>query len=378
MARTSADFQPSERVRIGAEVEWLVYQADDFTRRVTAQETAAIADGPLSAKGSITIEPGGQLELITQPADSPSALVAAIDIDTEVLVERFAAEDLWLVPVGLDPIRPAHRSLHLPRYVAMEQHFKRWSPWGLDMMNRTASFQLSIDFGVDPTTTWKHAHALAPLLAAMFANSPTASGQNYRPVSNRQQIWAATDPSRTNLVGSSPNDWFNYALDARVMLHHSHDDATEISQRTDTFGSWLKQPNPPTSAELELHLTTLFPPLRPRGFLELRMIDALPRTGRLAAIAVVWAALNLEVHAGISAEAAAIATSVDDAWERAVHVGLEDPDILAAATSLLDLVANRLDAAEPDLAEACRQWRAHISDGALPQSIDDLLRPEPR
>lgn len=368
--RATADFAPTEAVRIGAEVEWLVYDRNDITRPVTAPETAATATGPLPASGAITIEPGGQLELVTHPAKNAADLIEAIDLDTQVLVERFAADGLLLVPVGLDPIRRASRTLDRPRYRAMERYFARVSPAGLQMMSRTASLQLSIDFGPDPAATWRRASTVAPVLAAVFANSPTTFGSEFSPVSHRQQIWMQTDPSRTRPVGPVPADWPRYILDAQVMLRHDAASIIEVDPTGSSFAEWLASSQPPSVDELNLHLTSLFPPLRPRGFLELRMIDALPRLGRMAAIATVWTLLTDPI---VGANAERLCAALADPWEVAIRQGLQDLSLRAAGARVLALVVERLRVSDPTLADACSSWRELVETGAFATSVDALL-----
>lgn len=328
VARTAADFRPSSVVRIGAEVEWHVVDLVDRTANVAAVTVAEVAAGPLPAGGRTTIEPGGQLELVTRPESGPEALLAAIDRDARVLVERFAAAGLGLVAAGVDHVRPPHRSLEHPRYAAMERHFARLSPAGLTMMSRTASLQLNIDAGPDPAATWGVADRLGPLLAAAFANSP---GPDRRRASQRQQIWAATDPTRTRPVGPHPDDWTRYALGARMMLRHDDHGAVVAADSSETLADAIAAGSGPTEAELDLHLTTLFPPIRPRGFLELRMIDALPPVGRRAAIETVWACLA-------EPRTLAVPDSGAAGWRFVTEHGTDHPEVAAACVDLLERV----------------------------------------
>jgi glutamate--cysteine ligase len=368
--RAAAAFRPSNQVRIGAEVEWLVFHRADPTRLVPASQAAAVAAGPLPAGGTITIEPGGQVELGTLPASDVATLISAIETDAAVLSARFAAHDLTLVPLGLDPIRPARRTLDAPRYIAMEQYFATHSPAGIDMMTRTASLQLNIDFGPNPDRTWHLAHNLAPLLAATFANSPTANGVDFQPISRRQQIWAAIDRSRTQPVGDTPSTWHRYILDANVMLHHG-EQGIQPSPDSHTFAESLASKHPPTQADLDLHLTTLFPPFRPRGYLEVRMIDALPRDGRAAAIAAVWALLT---DSALEREAIEMCTTLINPWSVVTSDGLQDAAVRDTARSLLGLVADRLRKRNPQLAQACDRWTTHLAADTGPLTIDELLR----
>jgi glutamate--cysteine ligase len=371
-----AAFEPSPQIRIGAEVEWLVFDRSDLAAAISADRVESIVGGPLPAGGTVTIEPGGQLELVTQPLNGPTALVEAVETDTATLARRFDTEGLTLVALGLDPVRPALRSLHRPRYDAMEAFFAAHSPAGLHMMTLTASLQLNLDFGPDPSTTWGLAGELAPVLSATFANSPTVDGTTHRPVSHRQQIWGATDPSRTRPVGGQPAAWADYVLGARVMMR-SRAGGIEPQLTDATFGEALDDADPPTLADLDIHLTTLFPPIRPRGFLELRMLDAVPATGRAAAIATVWALLTDPDAGRPAAEACG---SLVDPWALATEQGLEHPGVRAAAAILLDLATKSYETAAPALAEACRAWRreridppAPVTPAGLSSTVADLI-----
>jgi len=363
-ARADAAFAPSAGVRIGAEVEWLVFDRDDLTRRIDAADVARIASGQLPAGGTVTIEPGGQVELVTPPHDGPRRLIDAIDTDTRVLAQRFDKHRLALVPLGLDPIRDPVRTLDVARYQAMERYFMRVSPAGVRMMNSTASLQLNIDFGPEPLRIWERAQIAAPLLAAAFANSPTTDGIEFRPTSHRMGIWAATDPTRTRPVGPDPADWVRYVLDADVMPAQLSDlCGTEVFPRP--FHVWLDHAEPPTIDDLDRHITTLFPPVRPRGYLEFRMLDALPAPGRAAAIATVWALMTNDDVGELALEAA---RALGDPWRLVHDQGIANTDMQAAVTQMLDASAGSVRSSDSRLADAVTAW----SERPYPVRPDDL------
>jgi glutamate--cysteine ligase len=346
---------PNDR-RIGAEVEWLVFDRARPERVVTADETLALAVGePLPAAGTITIEPGGQLELSTVTFDDPVALAAAIDVDVAELVERFEHAGCALVPLGLDPLRPPVRTLDAARYRAMEEYFRRRSPEGVRMMASTAALQLSVDPGPDPRGTWQVLAAVAPVLSALFANSGDVVGR-----SERQRVWAATDPARTAPVPTDDvTEWVDYVLDAPVMLR-AEGGSVAAPLRHRTFRAWLADAeDPPHAADLDVHLTTMFPPIRPRGHLEIRCIDAVPRLGRLAAIGAVWALVRDD---GTGHEVSAACATLGNGWRRALDAGTDDPGLRSVAADLLDRAARSLADDAPALAEACRAWRARRID----------------
>ena len=363
-ARADAAFAPSAEVRIGAEVEWLVFDRSDLTRRIDAADVARIASGLLPGGGAVTIEPGGQVELVTPPHDGPRQLIDAIESDTRVLARRFGNRGLVLVPLGLDPIREPVRTLDVARYEAMERYFKEVSPAGVRMMNLTASLQLNIDFGSNPKRSWERAHAVAPVLAAAFANSPTTDGTSYRRTSNRMRIWAATDPTRTRPVGPSTDDWLPYIRAAKVLPSTAPADVVDPAVLR-PFGEWVDGSNPPSLTNLDRHITTLFPPVRPRGYLEFRMLDALPTVGRAAAIATVWA---LMVDDGVSEAVTGTCQALGDAWRLVHDEGLDNAALSAAVTSVLDRVAR---SSEPQLAESVVAWSEWSGHDA--RRVDELI-----
>ncbi|HAS11720.1 MAG TPA: ergothioneine biosynthesis glutamate--cysteine ligase EgtA [Acidimicrobiaceae bacterium] len=340
----------SDQMRIGAEAEWLVFDASRPSRPVPAAETAeAAGDEELPAGGTVSVEPGGQLELSTQTFAGPEALRAAIEEDARALVRRFARTGLVLVPLGLDPLRPPRPSLDAPRYVAMERHFRQESPEGVRMMASTAALQLSVDPGPTPLRCWRVLSAAAPLLSALFANSGVPGTG-----SARQRVWAATDPSRTTPVPTlDPQAWVDAVLDATVMLR-ARGGGVEAAECRRSFRTWLDDDvDPPTAADLAVHLTTMFPPVRPRGHLEVRVIDAVPSPGRAAAVAAVWVLATVE---RVGAEVIRIADEVPDLWQRSLADGTSDPRVGEAGRWLLEVVATSVEPEAPNLARACRSW----------------------
>ncbi len=185
------------------------------------------------------------------------------------------------------------------------------------------------------------------------------------------RIWAATDPTRTRPVGPSTDDWFHYIMFANVMPAAVTPTAVaDMAGMVDSahprpFGQWLDSSEPPLLTELDQHLTTLFPPVRPRGYLELRMLDALPTVGRAAAIATVWA---LMVEDSVGEMAAEICRALGDPWRLANDEGLKNACLSAATARVLDLVAR---SSEPQLADSVMAWNETSSREAY--RIDALI-----
>jgi glutamate--cysteine ligase len=314
--------------QVGAETEWFVDDRRSPGTRVTIGRLRAAmeAAGPLPAGSRITYEPGGQLELSSLPQAGAAAAHAALAADLAHVGGGLAREGLELSGRGTDPrnLRAPFFQLDEGRYRCMRAYF---GEPGLDMMCATASLQVCLDIGADDKDAvrrWRLAHALGPVLVAAFANSP---GDGAR--SARQLIWERLDRGRTGpVVGEDPVEaWARYALDARVMLLRDG----WVPDPGMTFREWLTDGaghGKPDVADLAYHLTTLFPPVRPQGWLELRMIDALPEPYWPVPIAVVTALIDDPLAADAAAEAVEPAA---DRWHQAAREGLADPVLARAA-----------------------------------------------
>jgi ergothioneine biosynthesis glutamate--cysteine ligase EgtA len=454
--------------RVGVELEWLVRDARDPALPVAAGRIAAAvtafdagrgnpgygkpngdghagpelptssSPGVLPSGALLTAEPGGQLELSSQPADSLGALVRATSADLAALRAELAGRGLELAGIGLDPLRPPRRVLALPRYAAMEAYFDAGGPWGRQMMCATASVQVCLDAGDESDgpsgyrQRWRLLHAIGPVLVAAFANSPLRDGRPTGWVSSRQQVWARMDPGRTRpprMNGDPRAAWAAYALDARVMCVPDPDSADWSAPPGLTFREWVRgdppaasreplaraapagtpvpdSPGPaspvpangaraaprasgagdgdgrlrrPTAGDLEYHLSTLFPPVRPRGHFELRMIDAQPGDGWVVPLAV--SAALLSDSAAAEAALAAVAPlwdgrrpGDDGPWARAARLGPADPSVSRASRECFTAARDALDrmAAPAEIKEAVDAFTdQYVSKDRCP--ADDLL-----
>lgn len=339
--------------QIGLELEWHTIAAGRPGERLDlgALSDAATSAGPLPAGGTISFEPGGQLELNTAPVVGLEEVCTAAHRDAAELSRRMERVGVGLVPIGLDAGRPPHRVLHTGRYDAMEAAFDAKGPHGRRMMCNTAALQVNLDLGPgDPALRWRRAHAVGPTLVALFANSPfgTEAGVG-RPsgwLANRLATWWGIDPSRTAAPALGPDpaeSWARYALAANVLLIRgtTGEDATAL--RTPfSFARWMEEGHEqgwPTVDDLTYHLTTLFPPVRPRGWLELRMLDALDADTWPVAVAVL-VALLIDPAAGEAADDAIRGTA--DHWSEAAEVGLADPALAHSADGCIAAAVDAL------------------------------------
>ena len=349
---------PSDRGLVGVEIELLTYPAADPRLRAPAATLQALAaPGQLPGGSRITLEPGGQVELSTPPLAGLGQVLPVAAADLAALSMTLRAAGLEPVARGLDPLRPPRRIVDRPRYAAMEAFFDADGFAGRTMMCSTASVQVNVEIGTpaDLVGRWHLAHAIGPVLVAMFAHSPVPGGGGCGPRSARQQVWSVMDPGRTGPVhgpilsgdppaaGQSPaEEWLRYALQARVMMIRAAPGGfVPIEGRPGsepvTFAAWMQRGHElgwPALEDFEYHLTTLFPPVRPKGWLELRMIDALPDPWWRVAAAVATALLEDADAGAVALEAVSApprGAGVADHWRSAARHGLADPALRAAA-----------------------------------------------
>ena len=349
--------------RIGVELEWLVFDGRDPALPVDQQRAATAvarlgASGALPGRGMLTTEPGGQVEISSAPAAGPGDCIAGTSLDLAALRQAIHHEGLRLSGRGLDPFRPPRRVLELPRYAAMEEFFDRAGPWGRLMMCSTASVQVCVDAGGEGPGwsgfrwRWHLLHAIGPVLVAAFANSPLRGGRPTGWKSTRQAIWARLDPTRTRPPahaqpppGGRPgrswppatdprSAWVEYALAAEVMCVRRPGAQDWSAPAGLTFRDWLRGAGerPPTGSDLSYHLSTLFPPVRPRGHLEVRGIDAQPGDGWMVPLAVTAALLDDPLAAEQAMAAAeALWHRPGSPWWLAARHGPAHPAIAAAS-----------------------------------------------
>ena len=367
-------FHAPSRGQVGVEVEWIVHPIRDPRVRVplAALKAAAQSAGPLPADGKITYEPGGQIELSSLPAAGPAAACRKTAVDLAVLEPALTARGIALTAIGMDPLRRPERLVESPRYEAMEDFFDEFGRAGRTMMCSTAAVQVNVDFGPDPMATWQLAHDCGATLAAAFANSPLQAGAPSGWRSPRLANWWAIDPSRTRAVGGHDDPvlaFADYVLGARVMLIRHDADRWEPVLAPLTFGQWIADGHCgvwPTLDDLEYHLTTLFPPIRPRGFLELRMIDSLPDPWWRVPVAV--AATLLGGDPAVTEAAARAVAPVAGWWRHAARHATSDPRLQRAADACfgitLDALAGGPDA---DLGPVVSAYRdRYVSAGRCP------------
>lgn len=329
-------FTSSVEGRVGVEIEWFAVYEDDPTAYVPLNLLEKILDpsAELPCGGRLSFEPGGQVEMSSVPGQSVSATCTATASDIAFIKKRLAGWGIRLVGAGLDPHRPGRRVLELPRYRAMESYFDAFWPEGRSMMRSTASVHVNLDVeGIeDGAERWRLVHALGPTLSAAFANSSVSPGGPTGFKSTRLALWQAIDPSRTlptPPVADPVSVWSRYALAARVMFIGAGGTAHPVHDEL-SFQRWMQEGHElgfPDLEDLRVHLTTLFPPIRPKAWLELRMIDALPEPWWRVPVAI--ASMVYDEEAVQAVEAAVTPTA--DLWAVAARYGMEHPLLAESA-----------------------------------------------
>ncbi len=363
--------------RVGLEIEAHCFDLADPARRPEWNEVTGIIEGvgPLPGRSLITLEPGGAVELSGPPFDGVLPAVAAMAADRAVLQAAFADAGYGLALLGADPLRPAKRVNPGDRYRAMEQFFvaSQTGAAGAAMMTSTASVQVNLEAGPQPgwAARVRLAHALGPTMVAIAANSPLLGGRFTGWRSSRQWVWSRLDSARCGPIlgmsGDDPaSDWTRYAMKAPVMLVHPTPEADAVPV-TDwvPFADWadgrvLLGDRRPTVDDLNYHLTTLFPPVRPRRFLEIRYLDSVSDALWPALVFTLTTLLDDPSAADIAVEAT---EPVATAWDRAAQTGLGDRRLREAATRCLQAAADR---APTELEESMQRLLRSVEQGRCP------------
>lgn len=380
---------------VGVEVEWIIHELRAPRLPVTPERLAAVyaALRTVHLDSALTVEPGGQLELSSPPAASLMECIGTVSADLDTVRAVLAKDGLGLVGVGNDPWHAPRRFLREPRYDAMETCLDRTGPAGRAMMCTSASVQVCLDAGHEEPgplglgRRWWLAHQLGAVLVAAFANSPLAGSEPTGWLSTRQLLWTEIGPGR---AGGPPLDtdartaWARHVLDAPVMCIRRDSGPWDVPDGL-VFREWARTglPRPPTREDLDYHVSTLFPPVRPRGHLELRMIDAQPGAdGWIVPLAVATALFDDPEAAEtayravkpLAERALSLPAPHNPLWREAARHGLADPELHEAAmtcfTAALEALP-RLGATAEVTGAVAAYLDRYVMRGRCP--ADDLL-----
>jgi glutamate--cysteine ligase len=337
--------------RIGTEPEKFVYRLDDH-RAPSWDEPGGIRDlldgltdygwrpveegGKVIAltgpDGTISLEPAGQFELSGAPLSNLHESCA--ESGRHLKQCKAVGDQLGLGFLGLG-MWPDKTRAELPimpkgRYEIMLRHMPRVGKLGLDMMLRTCTIQTNLDYSseADMVKKFRVGLALQPVATALFANSPFTEGKPNGFKSFRSHIWEDTDPHRTGMLpfvfeeGFGYERYCDYALDVPmyfVFRDGKYVDAAGLSFRDFLDGKLSVLPGEkPTIADWNDHLSTAFPEVRLKSFLEMRGADG-GRWGRICALPALWVGLLYDDAA------------LDAAWERVKHWTIDEREALRHA-----------------------------------------------
>jgi glutamate--cysteine ligase len=377
-----AALSPSVIGAVGLEIESHLVDLDSVADRVAWDRVDPMLDTVSAAAGraAVTLEPGGQLELSGPPASDILTTVTELRHDGQRARQALAELRLGTAPAGTDPLRPPRRVNPRPRYRAMEQHYTATgrAESAVVMMNSTAAMQVNLEAG--PEGGWPErvarAHRLGPTLVAISASSPWLCGRDTGWKSARQRAWAGLDARACGPVPGcvAPDPaadaaldpataWARYALRAPVAFVRTRGDDVAAVHTSVPFEQWASGEvrlggRTPTAADLDAHLTTLFPPVRLRGYLELRYLDMTASRWWPAIAAVATTLMDDPVAADMAVEATEAAAQL---WTEAARDGLGDAVLAESARRCVAIAAERVPAAlvpaVADLAELVESGR---------------------
>ncbi len=256
------------------------------------------------ADGAVSLEPAGQLELSGAPLENLHQTCAETGrhlAQVKAIGEKFG---LGFLGLGMWPDKTRAELPIMPkgRYAIMLNHMPRVGSMGLDMMLRTCTIQTNLDYGseADMVQKFRVSLALQPLATALFANSPFTEGKPNGMLSYRSHIWSDTDPARTGMLPFVFEDGFGYERYADYMLDvpmyfvfrdGKYIDAAGLSFRDFLKGELSVLPGEkPTISDWNDHLSTAFPEVRLKSFLEMRGTDGGPWS-TICALPAFWVGL---------------------------------------------------------------------------------------
>jgi glutamate--cysteine ligase len=234
----------------------------------------------------------------------------------------------------------------------MEQAFDRYGPYGRSGMCATAAVQVTLDSGEAGAVAdrWAALHAVGPVLLAAFANSPDLHGRRTGWKSARWASWLRADPARTappaaaDVVDADPAvAWARRVLRSPVLCVRGGADGWLVPDGV-TFADWIGGAIParrPTLDDLDYHVSTLFPPVRPRGHMEVRYIDAQPGRRWALPVAVLAGLLSDD---GVADRAREACEPAAGRWVSGARHGLADRVLARAAARVFELARGRQDA----------------------------------
>ena len=351
--------KPAERWRIGTEHEKFVYRQADH-RAPSYDEPGGIRDllaglvqfgwepvveggnviAMTGADGAISLEPAGQLELSGAPLENLHQTCAETGRHLQQVKAVGDALGVSYLGLGLWPDKTRAELPVMPkgRYAIMLRHMPRVGSMGLDMMLRTCTIQVNLDYSseADMVKKFRVSLALQPLATALFANSPFLEGKPNGYLSYRSHIWSDTDSKRTGMLPFVFEDGFGYERYVDYMLdvpmYFVYRDGKYIDAAGQSFRDFLDGRLPalpgekPRQSDWTDHLSTAFPEVRLKSFLEMRGADGGPWS-QICALPAFWVGLLYDQGA------------LDAAWDLVKDWDMAGREALRAAVPRLALDA---------------------------------------
>ncbi len=311
--------KPPEKWGIGTENEKFLFRRNDFKRLAFDEEKGINKILAQMQKGgwqpvfegektiglrkngaSITLEPGGQFELSGENFTTIQETYHETRKHFQELNEICREYHFFSLPMGVDPLSNLAEVPWIPkeRYRWMRSYMPGKGELGLEMMANTASIQVNLDYAseADMIKKMRVSQALQPIVTAIFANSPFSNGKPNGYLSYRSHIWNNTDPDRCGFLPFIFDDdfgferWVDYLLDVR--MYYIHRDGKYLPANNLTFKEFFqgKHTLQPRLADWETHVSTVFPDVRLKQFIEMRGADA-SCVSHIAALSALWVGL---------------------------------------------------------------------------------------
>jgi len=240
-------------------------------------------------RSSVTLEPGGQLELSGKFCCDIMCSWRDLNRYRQHIVTMGHELDLVFLGLGVHPFTPLEKIAWLPkpRYAIMAPYMLQTGDMGQRMMKQTAGTQVNLDFSdeADCVRKLRVAQWLSPISYALFANSAILEDHPSGYLSLRGEIWSRTDPDRCGLIeqlfksNAGLNEFVEYALDVPLYFIQRQQEYVDLTKKRFTFRQFLEsgwKDEQATLADWDLHLSTLFPEIRLRPQIEVRSADSLP------------------------------------------------------------------------------------------------------
>ncbi|MGX7953134.1 glutamate--cysteine ligase [Tsuneonella sp. HG249] len=398
--------KPKDAWRIGTEHEKLVYKGEDH-RAPSYDEACGIRDMLMAltqfgwepveengkviamrgADGTVSLEPAGQLELSGAAVENLHQTCAETGRHLNQVKAIGEKCGVGFLGLGMWPDKTRAELPIMPkgRYEIMLRHMPRVGSLGLDMMLRTCTIQTNLDYSseADMVQKFRVSLALQPLATALFANSPFTEGKPNGYLSYRSHIWSDTDPHRTGMLPFVFEDGFGYERYVDYMLdvpmyfvfrEGRYIDAAGLSFREFLKGDLQALPGTkPSESDWIDHLSTAFPEVRLKSFLEMRGADGGP-WNRICALPALWVGLLYDQ------------TALDAAWDLVKDWTMEERENLrnavpklgfdapvARGRTLRDLAPEALKIARAGLAARGKLNSSGDNESGFLEPLDEIV-----